>query len=329
MPLPRLPLQALEAFERVARTGSMQAAAREMGLSISSVSHHVARLEAELGAVLLDRSARPFRLTREGRAALHHLSNGLHHLRQAVSETSIGGLLGKRSLRIGIVEDFENNVAPHLAALLAGKMPAARLAISHVLSHEAPELLRQGHLDLAIAAEPASSVPDIACTPLLADPFVLAYPPGADIGAHDLLDGGSDLQFLRFNKAHLIGRQIETHLARNRINLPDRTTFDSVQSIMAVIANGDGWAIITPLGFVRAEQYARQVQIGPLPLPAFARRISLMSQGGLDDRTTAAIAALLRQTIRRSIIDPIGATHPWLMTSFRLLPAEAQPVGKP
>ena len=49
MPLPRLPLQALEAFERVALTGSMRRAALELGLSISAVSHHVARLEAQLG----------------------------------------------------------------------------------------------------------------------------------------------------------------------------------------------------------------------------------------------------------------------------------------
>jgi DNA-binding transcriptional LysR family regulator len=300
----------------------MQSAAREMELSISSVSHHVARLEAELGAILLDRSTRPFTLTREGRAALHHLSNALQHLRRAVSETSLGGVLGRRPLKIGIVEDFESNVAPDLAALLTGRMPDARLTISHVLSHEAPEMIRKGHLDLAIVADPADPAQGIQRAPLLKDPFILAVPRGLDTAAADLLAGSTTLPFLRFNSAHLIGRQIETHLSRNRIVLPERTAFDSVQSIMAVIANGDGWAIITPLGFLRARQYALQVDIDRLPLPAFARRISLLSADSFDARTTDAIAALLRQSIRRNILDPIRSTHPWLATIFGLESAE-------
>jgi DNA-binding transcriptional ArsR family regulator len=131
--LPRISLHALEAFERVAQSGSMQDAAHEMGLSISSVSHHVARLEAQLGVTLLDRSSRPFVLTREGREALRHVSAGLIHLRRATSETAIGGLARTHALRIGIVDDFENNVAPDLAVILASLMPLAKIAISMVL----------------------------------------------------------------------------------------------------------------------------------------------------------------------------------------------------
>ncbi|MGR3493358.1 MAG: helix-turn-helix domain-containing protein, partial [Shimia sp.] len=52
-------LQALEVFESVARIGSLQGAARELNLSVSSVSHHIGRLESELGTTLLDRSKRP------------------------------------------------------------------------------------------------------------------------------------------------------------------------------------------------------------------------------------------------------------------------------
>ncbi|MEM8755543.1 MAG: LysR family transcriptional regulator, partial [Pseudomonadota bacterium] len=166
MPLPKLSLQALEAFEHVARFGSMRRAARELGMSISSVSNHVARLEGELGVVLIDRSSRPFRLTREGREALLHLTVGLQHLRRATSQTPSGGLLGARSLRIGIIEDFESNVAPELAVVLAGRMPRATLTIGNVLSHEAPALLRKGELDLAIASEADGDLADLQTHPL-------------------------------------------------------------------------------------------------------------------------------------------------------------------
>lgn len=323
MTLPRLSLQVLEAFEVVARLGSMKRAAQEMGVSISSVSHHVARLEEELGVDLIDRSARPFALTAEGRQALHHLTNGLNHLRRATSETAVSGLLGVRSLRIGIVEDFESSIAPELAVLLARRMPGASLSIRNILSHEASELVLRGKLDLALAAEDPISTSGVACNPLIADPFVAAVPVDLAAVLSDMLRGRSDLPLLRFNKDHLIGRQVETHLSRNRIALPDRYSFDSAQSIMAVIANGDGWAILTPLGFLRAQRYAAQVELHPLTLPAFSRRISLMSRPDFDPPMVRAIATLLRQSIDRLAVAPIVTSYPWLADAFVLLEQDA------
>lgn len=322
MSLPRISLQALETFERVAQSGSMQIAAREMGLSISSVSSHVSRLEEQLGIVLLDRSRRPFALTREGKEALHHLSRGLDHLRQATSETAIAGLLGTRSLCIGIVEDFESSVTPDLAVVLASRMPRARLSLRNVLSHEAPALLRNGTLDVAIVSEAEGSMPGIRSAPLLRDPFVVAMPIGEQSEPAALLKGQGDLPFLRFNPGHLIGKQIEAHLARNRVVLPERYAFDSAQSIMAIIANGGGWSIITPLGFMRAQRYSERVRLHPLPLAAFARRMTLLSRTDFDQPTAQAIAALFRQIAGRAVLDPFGETCPWLEGSFTLLESQ-------
>lgn len=316
MPLPKLSLQVFEAFEHVARSGSVRRAAREMGVSISSVSHHVSRLEAELGATLFDRSSRPFVLTREGREALHHLSLGLQHLRRATSETAVGGLLGARALRIGIVEDFESNVAPDLAVTLAARMPRATLTLSHILSHQAPDLLRTGALDVAIAAEATEPPRDLIVEPLARDPFLLVKPRVSDVEPQAFVAGTSRLPFLRFNPGHLIGKQIDAHLRRNRVSLPERFIFDSVQSIMAVIASGGGWSLVTPLGCVRAQRYAGQVDLQPLPLAPFARRISLMARQEFDARMARAIAALVRQSITRLAIEPLCRTHPWLQEGF-------------
>lgn len=319
MPLPRISLQALEAFERVAQSGSMQDAAREMGLSISSVSHHVARLEEQLGATLLNRSSRPFVLTREGREALHHLSNGLSHFRRATSETAIGGLIGTRSLRIGIVDDFENNVAPELAVILASRMPRAKFAISMVLSHQAADLVRKGELDVAVASETDETVPGLESNSLLRDPFVVALPKDASAEVAGLLAGNETLPFLRFNRQHMIGRQIEAHLARNRVSLADRYAFDSVQSIMAVIASGSGWSIITPVGYARAQGFADGVSLQPLPIPSFTRTITLLTRDDFDRPTAQAIAGLFRQSVRRLAVEPVGALYPWLREPFGVI----------
>src|SRR5918994_2890361 len=56
----------LRILEAVGRLGSVTAAARELAYSQSSVSHHLARLEAETGAQLLQRAGRGIRLTQAG-----------------------------------------------------------------------------------------------------------------------------------------------------------------------------------------------------------------------------------------------------------------------
>lgn len=65
-PLP--PLPALHTFEAAARLGSFTAAAEELHLSTSTVSHRIRELEANLGFPLFERLPRSLRLTDLGKA---------------------------------------------------------------------------------------------------------------------------------------------------------------------------------------------------------------------------------------------------------------------
>jgi LysR family glycine cleavage system transcriptional activator len=61
-------LNALRAFEAVARHMSFTRAARELAVTQTAVSHQVQQLEEELGVILFRRSPRQITLTGEGRA---------------------------------------------------------------------------------------------------------------------------------------------------------------------------------------------------------------------------------------------------------------------
>lgn len=76
-------LAAIEAFVRVAETGSFSAAARALRLPKSAVSRQVSALEGELGARLMNRTTRSLSLTEAGRAYFERSSRILADLADA------------------------------------------------------------------------------------------------------------------------------------------------------------------------------------------------------------------------------------------------------
>ena len=80
------PLNALRAFETVARLQSVKRAAAELNVTPAAVSHQVKLLEELAGRTLLIRKPRGIELTDAARAALPHLASGFEQLGLAVRE---------------------------------------------------------------------------------------------------------------------------------------------------------------------------------------------------------------------------------------------------
>ena len=79
----RVPLNWLQAFEATGRTGSFKAAAEELHVSPSTISHQIRDLESYLGTLLFSRSHRRVTLTEEGLNLLPDLSAGFESIRRA------------------------------------------------------------------------------------------------------------------------------------------------------------------------------------------------------------------------------------------------------
>lgn len=79
----RIPLTWLQAFEAAGRTGSFKAAAQELSVSPSNVSHQIRDLEARLGVLLFGRAGGGVTLTAEGERFLAPLTEGFRHIHEA------------------------------------------------------------------------------------------------------------------------------------------------------------------------------------------------------------------------------------------------------
>ena len=69
-------MKAMQAVLSIARLGSFRAAALDLGLSATALSHMIRRLEADLGVRLFNRTTRSVALTEAGRGFVARRAGG-------------------------------------------------------------------------------------------------------------------------------------------------------------------------------------------------------------------------------------------------------------
>lgn len=165
----------LRVLDAVARLGSVTAAAREMNYSQPSVSHHLARLEAETGARLVQRAGRGIRLTQAGQLLADRAAEIIGRIDAADAELSAHVGLSTGRVRLAGFASAISSLVPYAAAELGREHPG--LEISSIDTHppEALELLRTGRVELAIVFryEAEDEPPGIRLHYLLDDPMYL------------------------------------------------------------------------------------------------------------------------------------------------------------
>lgn len=121
------PIASLQAFEAVARRRSFALAGAELHVTASAISHQLARLEAQLGVRLLERSAHGVKLSPAGERYLARVSGALAAIGAATDD-----------LKLGVANSLYVHSSPSIATLwLMPRLPGfaqANPAISLNLS---------------------------------------------------------------------------------------------------------------------------------------------------------------------------------------------------
>jgi len=166
----------LRVLDAVARHGSVTAAARELAYSQSSVSHHLARLEAETGARLLQRAGRGIRLTQAGQLLAGRAAEIIGRIDAADAELSAHvGLTAGRVRLAGFASAISALVLP-AAAALARDHPGLEIGSVDTHPPEALAMLRTGQVEVAIVFrydDAEDEAPGVRLHYLLDDPMYL------------------------------------------------------------------------------------------------------------------------------------------------------------
>ncbi len=298
---------------------SISAAAKRLGASPSAVSQQLTNLEGAVGATLLQRNARPVRLTPAGEILKRRAQVILNEAAQARAELAMSDLSVLTRFRLGMVEDFEADVTPQLLTHMAGELKGCQFLLETGASHYLYDLLDSRSLDVIVAAELGVGDDWVEVHPLLREGFVVAAPRGVIDRGRDVLRQLKRMPLVQYTQRHYIGRLLNAHLARQNLTLPHRFELDSYHAILALVGQGAGWTIMTPLGLMRAQRFADQIDVFELPFEPLSRTISLTARKEILQDMPARVAATLRPILQERIVAPAIKEYPFLRDVLTVL----------
>lgn len=294
-------LRHLQALVAVAEHRSFSAAADAIGTVQSNVSAHVARLERELGATLIERPGG--RLTTEGDIVVSRAYRVLGEVEALTAD--IGALRQEvaGTVRCGMIGTVARWIVPMLLSDLSERHPKLRLVVSEGATTVLEPALSGGRLDLALLSAPVPSR-ELSFEPLLEEDVVLVVPADQDpypgltavpidqLGALDLLLPAVGTPFRS---------EIDAALRRADVTLRPRAELDGVRLIASLVFEGYGPAIL-PASAVPAHLRPsfRSLPIDGMP----PRTVGLAERSrGLPAAPTRAVIDTIRRLAR--VADPL------------------------
>jgi DNA-binding transcriptional LysR family regulator len=304
----------LRVLAAVARHGSVTAAAVALHYAQASVSHHLARLEAETGAVLTQRVGRGIRLTEAGRLLAARAEEILGRLDTAEREVAALTGLAAGRVRLAAFPSALGTFVPAALGALAADVPGLEVSLVEAEPPAALRLLRSGAVDVAVvfgypAGSAATGAPgadprgaDLRGTELLVEPMwlVAAEAGGAELAAYRDARWIAGCERCR---ADLLRRCDAAGF------VPDIAfTTDDYVAVQRLVAAGVGVATLPGLALAAH----RHPAVSAVRVPGWMRTVRAVSYGAPPDppAVTALLAALAAAADRSSVDAQWGLGSP-------------------
>ena len=309
----------LRVLVAVARYGSVTAAARALNYAQPSVSHHLARLEAETGIKLIQRAGRGIRLTDAGRLLAERGAEVIGRLDAAENELAAYTGLRAGRLRLAAFPSALGTIVPAAAAMLRARQSSIDLRLTEAEPPEALRMLRAGYVDVALlfryfpdATGPEgaleSAVPDdedgaFDLTEGVREQLILDEPVHLVTSAHDAEQGPPELA--RYARHRWIAgcdrcrANLLRQCAQAGFSPKIAFTTDDYVAVQALVAADLGVSILPAL-CLRA---ARHPGVRTAPLAGARRHVFAVRYGDPPDPPAVT---LLADALRAAAAEPAG-----------------------
>lgn len=289
----------------------MTKASQKLKLSQPAISQAIRNLEEAVGAPLLDRRIRPLGLTIPGDLLLDRAVRLLDEVRQIVPAIRMKDRTQLSSIRIGVPDSISGLLTETLAALLQPKVKHLLMWSGTASVHRDALVSRQ--LNMIVTNDPIEEFDGFERYNLVREPFIRIFPGShADLAQKSIAEAAAVLPLIRYANRSFIGRRVERHLRRLRLDVPRRTEVDRTLQVASMVENGFGWAITTPLCLLEARPDYSRLAIAPLPPPVFSRRLTLVAHPQELGRVPLQVAQAARAVFEHDCLPRLLGVMPWV-----------------
>jgi LysR family hca operon transcriptional activator len=263
-------LRHLRYFIAVAEAGSLKLAAEtRLHTSQPSLSRQIRDLEQEVGAQLLQRSARGIELTAAGRTFLDHARLSLVQAETAVDAARRVAQPVKPVFAVGFLTGHEADCIPPTTNILRDELPNLEVRIFSGFSVDLADDLHRGKLDIAFVRREPN--PDLEYRLVVKERLVAILPGDhrlascASIAPQDLIDE----IFIGISSVPRILRSVVVaYLDRSPVRITPHLEIDNFAMAISLVGSTGGIAILPasiesylPASIVSRPLYGEQLSI--------------------------------------------------------------------
>lgn len=175
-------IRQLEYFRKIAQTGSINEAARQLNMSQPPLSYQLKLLEEELDVVLFERSRQGVTMTEAGKLLYQRSEELLQFADSTKLEVS---QIGKRQvLRLGMTSTTVGPILPIISAFVQ-KHPEVTFEVHDGSTYSLADLLRSGIIDVSVVRTPLQ-LDDLDYQLFCEEPMIAVSGPGVSGGGLSL-----------------------------------------------------------------------------------------------------------------------------------------------
>ena len=307
----------LAAIVAVADHGTFSAAARALYTVQSNVSGHVAKLERELGAPLVDRSNGS--LTEEGVRVVERARRVLQEIDDIAADIASLDDDVSGDARIGVIGTTARWMMPQLLGAVAERHPRVHPIVSEGSTTTIVPGVLSGQLNAAIIHLPIDD-PELVVEPLFAEDLLLLAPAGHPLAGRDTmsLTELEDTPLLLPPKGAALRRVLDRAAGSVDVTLRAQAEIDGVRLLASLAFDGYGAAIVPATAAPRqVDGRFSRITVPELPrrVVAFARR-----RRPAPSAATTAVAEVLAD-----VINEHGADQPGVHLGSETFPLQRTP----
>lgn len=284
-------LDVMRSFVTGIELGSFAKAADRLARSTSAVSAQLKKLEDQAGTRLLRKSGRGMVLTEAGETMLGYARRLLELNDEAA--TAVRGIQLEGRVRLGMQEDFGENVLPEVLGRFKRAHPKLRVDVHIARNNALMQSLQSGRLDLALAWETETNMPHSEHIFTLPMRWIAA----AGQSIQTMRDAGEPVPLVVLDAPCLL-RSAATN-ALDRAGVPWRIAFTSASlaGTWAAVKAGLGISVRTPLGL---PPDLRALNAKEAHLPALPKLGLALYRGEAEaPPVVERLAELILQSLRR------------------------------